>query len=223
MTKTVAALETLFQESIPSPIGVITLLTAPESPERALLLGFDFEEDSKSAWLERRHPGAHLESTRRRSTAGTHLVAYLEGDVEALERIECDAPGTPFQRRVWKELRRIPAGQVISYGELARRVGEPTACRAVASANARNPIAIVVPCHRVIAADGTLHGYAGGLDRKRWLLEHEARHAGARGAATARSASSGQVLLSQGELWARTTTTSSPIGTSRGRAKRSTI
>ncbi|MFN8548033.1 MAG: methylated-DNA--[protein]-cysteine S-methyltransferase [Candidatus Eisenbacteria bacterium] len=220
MTRIVAELETLFQESIASPIGAITLITAPDAPARALLLGFDFEGDWNHGWLERRHPGARLESTRRRTQAGAHLAAYLEGEVDALDRIECDAPGTPFQRQVWKELRRIPAGQVISYGELARRVGEPTACRAVASANARNPIAIVVPCHRVIAANGTLHGYAGGLDRKRWLLEHEARHARSNGA-SARSAA-GQRLLSQGELWARTTTTSSPAGSSRARAKRST-
>ena len=82
--------------------------------------------------------------------------------------------GTPFQQRVWAELRRIPHGATISYGELARRVGEPRASRAVGAANGRNPIAIVVPCHRVVGADGSLTGYAGGLDRKRWLLHHEA-------------------------------------------------
>jgi methylated-DNA-[protein]-cysteine S-methyltransferase len=82
--------------------------------------------------------------------------------------------GTPFQERVWNELRRIPFGTTISYAELARRIGEPKAVRAVGAANGANPIAIVVPCHRVIGADGTLTGYAGGLDKKRALLEHEA-------------------------------------------------
>ena len=86
--------------------------------------------------------------------------------------------GTPFQRRVWDELRRIPFGETISYAELARRVGQPGAARAVGSANGRNPIGLIIPCHRVIAADGGLGGYGAGLDRKRWLLRHEAEAAG---------------------------------------------
>ena len=81
--------------------------------------------------------------------------------------------GTPFQQRVWSALREIPFGDTASYGELAARIGQPTASRAVGLANGRNPIAIVVPCHRVIGAAGGLIGYAGGLDRKRWLLDHE--------------------------------------------------
>jgi methylated-DNA-[protein]-cysteine S-methyltransferase len=83
--------------------------------------------------------------------------------------------GTPFQRRVWEELRRIPFGATWSYAELARRIGRPGASRAVGSANGRNPFAIVVPCHRVIASDGTLGGYGGGLDRKEWLLPRTQR------------------------------------------------
>ncbi len=90
--------------------------------------------------------------------------------------------GTPFQRRVWQELCTIPYGRAISYAELARRIGQPGSSRAVGGANGRNPISIIVPCHRVIAADGGLGGYGGGLDRKVWLLEHEsealARHPG---------------------------------------------
>ena len=82
--------------------------------------------------------------------------------------------GTPFQRRVWQELCNIPYGCAISYAELARRIGKPGASRAVGSANGRNPVSLIVPCHRVIGADGGLGGYGGGLDRKRWLLEHEA-------------------------------------------------
>ena len=84
-----------------------------------------------------------------------------------------DPRGTPFQLRVWQELRRIPWGQTISYGELARRVGNPKASRAVGQANAVNPIPLIIPCHRVIAADGSLGGYSSGPDRKRWLLRHE--------------------------------------------------
>ncbi len=84
--------------------------------------------------------------------------------------------GTDFQRRVWSELQEIPYGETISYGELARRVGNPSAVRAVGLANGRNPITIIVPCHRVIGADGSLTGYGGGLERKAWLLDHETAH-----------------------------------------------
>jgi O-6-methylguanine DNA methyltransferase len=103
----------------------------------------------------------------------TELGRYFAGDLGALDRIEVECSGTPFQRRVWDELRRIPAGTTISYGELARRVGDPKACRAVAAANGANPVAVVVPCHRVVAASGALWGYGGGLERKAWLLRHE--------------------------------------------------
>jgi len=100
------------------------------------------------------------------------LGAYFAG-----ERVEFDlrlAPrGTPFQRRVWDALLRVPCGQTCSYGDVAQRLGQPGASRAVGAANGRNPIAIVIPCHRVVAADGTLGGYSSGLKRKRWLLDHE--------------------------------------------------
>jgi methylated-DNA-[protein]-cysteine S-methyltransferase len=100
--------------------------------------------------------------------------AYFAGDLDAI----ADLPvrferGTAFQREVWDALRTIPLGETISYAELARRVGRPGAYRAVGAANGQNPVGVVVPCHRVIAADGTLGGYGGGLDRKRWLLAHE--------------------------------------------------
>jgi methylated-DNA-[protein]-cysteine S-methyltransferase len=93
----------------------------------------------------------------------------------ALDAIEVDTGGTPFQQRVWQELRRIPAGSTRSYSEVARAIGRPSAVRAVAAANGANPVSIVIPCHRVIGADGSLTGYGGGLHRKRWLLAHERR------------------------------------------------
>lgn len=101
------------------------------------------------------------------------LGAYLEGEIAAIDTLDVDPGGTPFQARVWAELRRIPAGRPCSYGDLARAIGQPTAVRAVGGANGRNPIALVIPCHRVIASDGSLGGYSSGLERKRWLLQHE--------------------------------------------------
>lgn len=105
------------------------------------------------------------------------LDAYFEGEHLAFD-LPLAAQGTPFQQRVWSELRKIPYGQTISYAELARRIGRPTAARAVGAANARNPIPIIVPCHRVIAADGSLGGYGGGIHRKKKLLQLEASHEG---------------------------------------------
>jgi methylated-DNA-[protein]-cysteine S-methyltransferase len=105
------------------------------------------------------------------------LQEYFEG-----KRIRFDLPmsaaGTDFQKRVWQELQAIPFGATISYGELARRIGDPNASRAVGLANGRNPLSIVVPCHRVVGAKGKLTGYAGGLERKQWLLQFEANREG---------------------------------------------
>jgi len=105
------------------------------------------------------------------------LSAYFSGGLTAFS-VPLDLEGTAWQRRVWRELTAIPCGETVSYGRLARRLGNSNAARATGLANGANPIAIVVPCHRVIASDGTLGGYAGGLRRKRWLLDHEASMAG---------------------------------------------
>jgi methylated-DNA-[protein]-cysteine S-methyltransferase len=103
------------------------------------------------------------------------LRAYFAGEIEAIDAVRVQACGTAFQREVWDLLRTIPCGTTTTYGELARRIGRPEASRAVGLANGSNPIAIVVPCHRVIGASGALTGYGGGLERKRWLLQHESR------------------------------------------------
>ncbi len=112
----------------------------------------------------------------RRDRFGVYedLHAYFAGDVGALDRIAVDPRGTPFQLEVWRQLRRIPVGTTISYGELAKRVDRPNAQRAVGMANASNPIALIVPCHRVIRTGGALGGYAFGVAYKQWLLTHEA-------------------------------------------------
>ncbi|MDQ1519906.1 MAG: methylated-DNA-[protein]-cysteine S-methyltransferase [Actinomycetota bacterium] len=104
------------------------------------------------------------------------IKEYFDGDIRAIDRVSVRVTGTAFQQRVWDALREIPAGETISYAQLATAVGTPTASRAVGRANGTNPVPIVVPCHRVIRADGTLGGYGGGLDRKRWLLTHEREH-----------------------------------------------
>jgi len=113
------------------------------------------------------------------------LDDYFAGDMGALDRIECATHGTEFQQEVWWALRTIPVGQTLSYAKLAERIRRPGAVRAVGLANGANPVSIVLPCHRVIGADGSLTGYGGGLDRKRWLLAHE----GARGVAGSATAS----------------------------------
>jgi methylated-DNA-[protein]-cysteine S-methyltransferase len=104
--------------------------------------------------------------------AGQQLGEYFAGTRTTFD-VPLDAPGTAFQRRVWDALRAIPYGTTLSYGELALRLGDVRATRAVGAANGKNPIPIIVPCHRVVGANGALTGFGGGLDRKRWLLEHE--------------------------------------------------
>jgi O-6-methylguanine DNA methyltransferase len=111
------------------------------------------------------------------------LNAYFRGDLEALNTVQTATAGTAFQREVWRALRTIPAGSTISYGQLASQIGRPSASRAVGAANGANPIPIVVPCHRVIGANGTLTGFGGGLPRKQWLLDHERRFASVAGGA----------------------------------------
>jgi methylated-DNA-[protein]-cysteine S-methyltransferase len=126
-------------------------------------------------WLERRYgaDAAGLRETQRLSAARRALQAYFKGELDALTGLPTATQGTDFQRSVWDALRRIPVGRTISYGALANWIGRPRATRAVGLANGANPIAIVVPCHRVIGANATLTGYGGGLERKRWLLAHE--------------------------------------------------
>ncbi len=106
------------------------------------------------------------------------LRAYFAGDLAAIDGLPVATGGTEFQRAVWRALREIPCGETRSYGELARRLGNPAAVRAVGLANGANPVGVVVPCHRVIGSNGSLTGYGGGIERKRWLLAHE-RRAGA--------------------------------------------
>jgi methylated-DNA-[protein]-cysteine S-methyltransferase len=160
------------RELIPTPTGVIVLLTDAQGRIRAL----DWDDhQERMQRLLRLHYGPAGVTLRDAgpSAARAALKAYFAGDLTALDDLEVETAGTPFQRAVWGALRSIPAGHTLSYGALAAQIGKPSAVRAVGLANGSNPIGVVVPCHRVIGANGALTGYGGGLPRKRWLLEHE--------------------------------------------------
>ncbi len=166
-----------------SPVAPLLLVTDDDGVLRAL--EFD-DREARMHRLLREHYGEYtLTKGAVPAALKQTIAAYFAGDLEALNVLQVATGGTPFQREVWKALREIPSGTTMSYGQLAKNLGDPDGSRAVGAANGANPIAIVVPCHRVIGADGSLTGYAGGLQRKRWLLEHEARFVSvAAGAAT---------------------------------------
>lgn len=156
-----------FHTFFESPVGPLLLMSDGES-----LTGLHTESDKYrpkigADWIEDEGAIPFAEVTAQ-------LRDYFEGRLTEFD-LPLNPQGTAFQMRVWKQLCGIPFGETISYAELARRIGNRNASRAVGMANSRNPISIIVPCHRVIGADNSLTGYAGGLDRKRALLEHEAR------------------------------------------------
>jgi len=169
----IRANEGFFVDRMPSPLGMIMLVVDGDGVLRAL----DFEDhEARMQQLLQRHYGAGgLTSKRAPARVTDALAAYFAGDLGAVEDLAVRANGTEFQTRVWSALRRIPVGMTWSYGQLAAAVGNPKGSRAVGLANGANPIGIVVPCHRVIGANGTLTGYGGGIERKRWLLAHEQR------------------------------------------------
>ena len=169
--------ERLTLDRVATPIGTAMVVTDAEGRLRA----FDWHEDeARLTRLMRLQtgPGAELHEGLAPDALRGSVAAYFAGDIRALDAIVCHTGGTPFQREVWAALRTIPPGHTLSYGALAARIGRPNAVRAVGLANGANPVGVVVPCHRVIGADGTLTGYGGGLDRKRWLLAHEFQHTG---------------------------------------------
>jgi O-6-methylguanine DNA methyltransferase len=159
----------LFREQVLSPIGTILLVSDTKA-----LYALDFEDFERRALrlLHRYHGPCELVPGRMAGVA-ERIDAYFAGEVTALDPIPVQTGGSAFQRRVWCALRGIPAGSSVSYGRLAAEIGAPTASRAVGLANGANPVALVIPCHRVIGANGSLTGYGGGLWRKAWLLQHE--------------------------------------------------
>ena len=154
-----------------SPLGSLLIVTSEDGVLRAL----DYEPyEERMRRLLAVHYGKYTLVEAAAPAAVTRaLDAYFAGDLAALDALPVVTAGTTFQRSVWQALRTIPAGQTLSYGGLAARLGRPSASRAVGLANGSNPVAIVVPCHRVIGKGGSLTGYAGGIERKRWLLGHE--------------------------------------------------
>lgn len=159
-------------ERIPTPIGETYSVTDEAGRLRAFAW---VDHESRGIQQLRQQYGKSLGIVEGRGPADVRkaFTRYFEGDVHAIDDLECATNGTPFQQEVWNALLAIPAGQTLSYGALAVRIGKPSAVRAVGLANGANPISVVVPCHRVIGTDGSLTGYGGGLERKRWLLAHE--------------------------------------------------
>jgi methylated-DNA-[protein]-cysteine S-methyltransferase len=158
---------TTFYTTFRSPIGDLLLVSDGQALTGLYTEQARYARAVEADWTP--DPGPFREAERQ-------LSAYFEGEARAFD-LPLAPRGTDFQRGVWDALRALRFGECVSYGELARRLGRPGAGRAVGHANARNPIGLIVPCHRVVGASGGLTGYAGGLDRKRWLLEHEARFA----------------------------------------------
>ncbi len=157
-------------DELSSPIGTILIAC-----HNGALCALDYS-GYEARMLELLQPRfGEVKLTRKHDTNGlrTRVQAYFDGDFSAVDSIQVSGGGTQFQQKVWNALRTIPLGTTASYGGIAKMIGSPSAARAVGLANSQNPIAIVVPCHRVIGANGKLTGYAGGLDRKRWLLAHE--------------------------------------------------
>ncbi|WP_373047153.1 methylated-DNA--[protein]-cysteine S-methyltransferase [Vulgatibacter sp.] len=136
-------------------------------------LGYEDHLEAFVVDLRRRFGDERLVPAADPAGLSTRLRGYLAGDLHALQGIAVEPGGTKFQQQVWAALREIPPGQVTTYGDLARRLGRPKASRAVGAACGRNPVSIAIPCHRVVGASSGLTGYAGGIERKRWLLAHE--------------------------------------------------
>lgn len=161
--------DTVTTTSIPTPVGPLRIAVTG-SPERLVAVAFEEHFERVAAKVRRRRPGAWVEGPTATAAA---VARYLAGELDALTTVDVEVVGTPFQERVWGALRSIPVGATWSYAQLAAAVGSPGAVRAVGAANAANPVWVAVPCHRVVRGDGSLGGYAGGLDRKAWLLAHE--------------------------------------------------
>ncbi|HEY3146678.1 MAG TPA: methylated-DNA--[protein]-cysteine S-methyltransferase [Dongiaceae bacterium] len=163
----------LLVDRIKTPIGELAIVADEADRLRAVEWSDHDDRMHDSFRLHYGKDGYALKTAHNPAGFSAALRGYFCGDVSAIDRLKVATGGTEFQKSVWKALRAIPCGETISYATLAERVGRPKAVRAVGHANGDNPISVVVPCHRVIGTNGSLTGYGGGIERKRWLLEHE--------------------------------------------------
>lgn len=166
-------MQTLLLDRMATPIGELILI----ADEQGILRAIDWADHQvRLMKLLNIHCQAnYFQLSKQRNPGGftEAMQQYFAGELAVIDHLPIMTAGSEFQRTVWRQLRQIPCGEILTYGELAKRIGRPTASRAVGMANGSNPISIVLPCHRVIGAQGALTGYAGGIQRKQWLLQHE--------------------------------------------------
>jgi methylated-DNA-[protein]-cysteine S-methyltransferase len=156
--------------TIDSPLGALTLASRQG---RVCLLHFGDVDRAARQALHRWYPGEPVETAGDPAGAVSSLRAYFDGSLNALDSVPVELNGTPFQKRVWEALRGVRPGTTAAYADIARLIRAPSAIRAVGAANGANPVAVIVPCHRIVGTNGSLTGYGGGLPLKQWLLEHE--------------------------------------------------
>lgn len=163
----------LLEDTIATPLGALWVICDEQFRLRAV--EWDQHRDRMEQLLDIHYRAEGFQRTAAKNPGGLSdkLSEYFAGNLSIIDSLETATAGTPFQRDVWQALRTIPCGQVMHYGQLAEKLGRPGAARAVGAANGANPVSIVVPCHRVIGRNGTMTGYAGGVQRKEWLLRHE--------------------------------------------------
>ena len=166
----IGLVDTIALATTDSPIGELTVAARGS---KVCLVHFGPIDRYVRTTLARWYPDAQVEPGKDPGGVLKVLARYFSGDLASLDEVVVELHGTSFQQRVWLALRTVTAGTTASYAELADRVGAASAVRAVGAANGANPVAVVLPCHRIIGSNGSLTGYGGGLDRKRWLLDHE--------------------------------------------------
>ncbi|WP_348263598.1 methylated-DNA--[protein]-cysteine S-methyltransferase [Telmatobacter sp. DSM 110680] len=162
-----------FVDRVATPIGVMMIAADADGKLRVALFTEDEEDIRRYLRLQLRSKKFTLEPANNPYGLMSAISSYFAGELGIIDTLPVETGGTPFQQDVWRALRSIPCGSTISYGALAAQIARPAAVRAVGLANGSNPVAVVVPCHRVIGANGSLTGYGGGIERKRWLLDHE--------------------------------------------------
>jgi methylated-DNA-[protein]-cysteine S-methyltransferase len=167
----------LLTDEIETPVGTMIIVADHEGNLRAVDWTDHRERMQRGLRLHYGKDGYTLSPAKNPGGLSDAMKRYFAGDLSVIDKLPVKTAGTPFQREVWKALRAIPCGKTLSYGQLAKQIGRPAAVRAVGLANGSNPIGVVVPCHRVIGANGSLTGYGGGMERKRWLLDHESKAA----------------------------------------------